>query len=362
MFEVCPNPFFCECGACGEIIVGYLLSLSQIQKICCMKITLKDAIQTVISLGLGILIFWLVYRQLDIDEMKILLAQAHPAYLLIPIVLCLLSSLIRALRWNMLIEPLGKKPHLKNTFCAVMYGYFINHLLPRAGEVARCGVMKKYENLSFTEMLGTVITERAFDLVVTMLIVGTTVVCEFDVFAGVLGKVTILQKLSALLSSPILWICLTAFALLAFFLKNWIMGLKIMGKFKQVASGIVNGLKSFTQVKNKPLFIVYSLLIFVIYYLMLYFSFFVFDFTSGLDMMSGLTTYVFGALGMIVPVQGGIGAYEFMTIQALMIYGINATQGGTFAILAHLVEIIVNCLVGFLCSVALPFINNQKKD
>jgi uncharacterized protein (TIRG00374 family) len=327
-----------------------------------MKITLKDVIQLVISLGLGVLIFYLVYKGLNIAEMKGLISKANYGYLLMPIVLCILSSVVRALRWNMLIEPLGKKPSLRNTFCAVMYGYFINHLFPRAGEIARCGVLKKYEGISFTELVGTVITERAFDLIVTLLIVFTSVVVEFDVFKGVISQVSVFERIGSVLSSPLLWVCVAAFVLLLFILRKWINQLTLMGKIKKVMAGILNGLKSFTKVKNKPLFLVYSVLIFFIYYLMLYTSFKVFSFTSGLGPEAGLTTYVFGALGMLVPVQGGIGTYEFMTIQALLIYGISATQGGAFAVLAHLVEIIVNSVVGFGCSMALPFINRGKNQ
>lgn len=327
-----------------------------------MKITLKDIIQTIVSLALGIYVFWLVYSNLDMDEMSKLIKSARWEFVLFPIGLCLLSSLVRALRWNMLIEPIAKKPALKNTFSAVMYGYFVNHLLPRAGEIARCGVLKKYEGISFAELVGTVITERAFDLVTTLLIVTSTVVLEFDTFSDILSGVSIWQSICSILTNTIFWIVTGAVLLLVFLFRKQIMRLKIVAKIKEIAIGVLNGLKSFTKVKNKPLFIIYSLLIFFMYYLMLYFSFWMFDFTEVLGLEEALVTYVFGALGMLVPVQGGIGAYEFMTIKALGIYGIGATAAGTFALFAHLVEIIVTCGVGFGCSLALPFMNKNKTE
>ncbi len=326
-----------------------------------MKIQIKDLLQTIVSLGLGLIIFYLVYKQLDIAEMKKLIGAAKWQYLLIPIILCILSSVVRALRWNMLIAPIDHQPKLKNTFCAVMYGYFINHLLPRAGEIARCGVLKKYEGISFSQLVGTVISERAVDMLVTLLIVGITVICEFNVFSEALSRITIGQTVFNIISNPILWIAIAALFVLLFALRHWIMQMKIVGKFKEMVKGVWLGLKSITQVKNKPLFIIYSLTIFVIYFLMLYCSFWVFDFTAHLGLAAGLTTYVFGALGMVVPVQGGIGTYEFMTIQALTLYGISMTQAGTFAVLAHLVEIIVNSVVGFGCSLLLPFLNKTKE-
>ncbi len=326
------------------------------------KASKKDIIQLIISLSLGVLVFYLVYKQLDLDEMKSIIASAKWIYITIPIILCLLSSWVRALRWNMLIEPVAKVPAMKNTFCAVMFGYFVNHIFPRAGEVARCGVLKKYEDIPMSELFGTVITERAFDLIITLLVVFFTVVFEFDVFKDILANINLLDSLTSLLTNPYLWGAVITLGLLCFVLRKKIAQLSITQKIIEIGLGVWNGLKSFTQVKNKPLFLLYSVLIFFIYYLMLYFSFFLFDFTSNLSMEAGLVTYVFGALGMVAPVQGGIGTYEFMTIQALTIYGITQTQAGTFAVLAHLVEIVVNCIVGFGCSLVLPIINKEKKD
>jgi len=76
----------------------------------------------------------------------------------------LLSHISRAMRWNYLIEPLGKKPGTLNTFLSVMVGYIMNLVLPRMGEVARCGVLSRYEKISFARLIGTVVTERIIDV------------------------------------------------------------------------------------------------------------------------------------------------------------------------------------------------------
>lgn len=323
--------------------------------------TVKKLLQVFVSLGLGFFVFYLVYKHLDMEEMKRIFKTARWAFLLLPIALCLFSSYLRALRWNMLIETVDHKPAMKNTFCAVMVGYFFNHILPRAGEIARCGVLKKYEKVSMSELLGTVITERSFDLLVTFLIVLFTLVCEMEVFRDVLRSISLMDKIESFASNGYVWLgLLFVVVLLLFFRKKW-KDTKIAQKLVEVSKGIWNGFKSFLKVKNKMLFMFHSVMIFFVYYLMLYFSFWMFDFTSKLSMEAGLVTYVFGALGMVVPVQGGIGTYEFMTIQALELYGITATQAGAFAILAHLVEIIVNCVVGFVCFLILPYIQGKGR-
>ncbi|MEE3483897.1 MAG: lysylphosphatidylglycerol synthase transmembrane domain-containing protein [Bacteroidales bacterium] len=322
----------------------------------------KDIIQLLVSLILGVLVFYLVYRQIDIEEMKSILNTTQWGYIILPIVLCILSSWIRALRWNMLIEPVAHCPKNKNTFCAVMFGYFINHIFPRAGEIARCGILKKYENIPMSELVGTVITERAFDLIITLLIVFFTVIAEFDVFEDVLNSIHVMDSIYAMLNHPVLWCSLLLIVLLCFLFRKKIANLSFAHKVKEISIGIWNGLKSFTKIKNKPLFLLYSVIIFFLYYLMLYFSFWLFDFTTDLSMEVGLITYVFGSLGMLAPVQGGIGAYEFMTSRALMIYGIKETQALTFSLLSHLIEIIINCVGGFLCTLILPLINKKNNN
>ena len=207
-----------------------------------MNITKRDTIQTVVSLALGIIVFYWVYRGLNITEMQKLLKNAHWGYIVIPVVLSLLSCIARALRWNQLIEPIAPKPALKNTFCAVMYGYFINHLIPRAGELARCGVLKRYEGIPFTELLGTVITERAFDLIITFLITFLTVALEFKVFGHILDSITIWQSICSLLTNPLLWILLVVLALVLYLLRGRIMQSKLKNKFKGLGVVIWNGL------------------------------------------------------------------------------------------------------------------------
>jgi len=324
-----------------------------------MNKKLKNAIQIIISLGLGILIFYLVYKQIDLNDVKENLKNAHWGFIIFPIIICFLSTWFRALRWNMLIEPVAKVPKTKNTLVAVMIGYFVNHLIPRGGEIARCGILTKYEGIPMSELVGTVITERAFDLIITFSIVFLAALFEYDVMVDFLANVNLLDKLVNFVTNPYLWGVILLCAIIFIFFRKKIAQLKFFQKFKGVGVGIWNGLKSFTKIKKKGLFLLYSFLIFFMYYLMLYTTFWLFDFSKDLSMEAGLVTYVFGALGMIVPTQGGIGAYEYMTIQALMLYGITQSQAGTFAAIAHVIEIVFFCVFGFLCTLILPIINKD---
>lgn len=322
--------------------------------------TLKNAIQITVSLLIGGGLFWWVYKDQDIDRMVKDFEGAKIFWILFPLALGLLSHFVRALRWKMLIEPLGKSPKTSNVFCSVLVAYFANFILPRAGEVARCGVLKKYEGISFTGLLGTVIVERTFDMIVLLCIVAVTFAAQFDVIYSYLHSEGIIDSLAGLASHPV-FIGLTALTIaLLFFFRKKIMSLSIFDKVRGMINNMISGLKSFTKMKNKWLFIFHSVMIFALYYGMLYFSFWAFDFTENLSILAGLVTYVIGSFGIVAPVQGGIGAWHYLTIGALGLYGVAHEQAATFAFVVHLAQMLMLIGAGAISLVVLQVINRKK--
>jgi uncharacterized protein (TIRG00374 family) len=326
------------------------------------KKKLKQILQVVLSLLLGLFIFWLVYKDLDVLKIKQVLKQANYFWILFPLLLGILSHVVRALRWQMLIEPLGKNPRLINVFCAVMVGYFANFLLPRAGEVARCGVLKKYEDISFSELLGTVIAERAFDLLTLIIITFAAVFLQLNVFIDFFEtNPEIIYNLYAFITNPILWFIIAVSIVILFVFWKQVKRSVVAQKGKNFLKNIWNGVKTFFKVKNKLLFILYTALIWLFYFLMFYLSFFAFDFTKGLSVLSGLSGFVMSSFGIVAPVQGGIGAFHFMVIECLQFYGIEDFQAAAFAFIIHIVQTIMLLVVGFISFVSLPFVNNKPR-
>jgi uncharacterized protein (TIRG00374 family) len=326
------------------------------------KKKLKQAFQVLLSLFLGLFIFWLVYKDLDFQEIRGVLRQANYFWVLLPLLLGLFSHFIRALRWKMLIEPLGKTPKLLNVFCAVMVGYFANLLFPRAGEVARCGVIKQYEGISFSELLGTVIAERAFDLLVLLMITFSAVFLQLNVFIRFFEtNPEVVYNLYAFITNPILWIIIGVSIIIIFIFWKQIKNSVLAQKGKNFLQKIWNGFKTFFRVKNKPLFLLYTVLIWIFYFLMFYLSFFAFDFTKGLSLLSGLSGFVMSSFGIVAPVQGGIGAFHFMVIECLQFYGVERFQAAAFAFVIHIVQTIMFLIVGFICFVSLSLINKNTE-
>ncbi|MCB9018292.1 MAG: flippase-like domain-containing protein [Prevotellaceae bacterium] len=327
------------------------------------KESIKKILQIVGSFAIGFLIFYLVYKDQDLVMMKEELSKGNLFWIIFPVFLGASSHFVRALRWKQLIEPLGKSPRLINVYFAVMTGYFANYLLPRAGEVARCGVLKKYEDIPFTELLGTVIAERAFDLIILLCFIGAAIFTQLDVFSQIFASGSSFEdKFGWIIYNPIAWILTIVAIAFLFAIRKRLKELTFVKKGRELAKNVINGIKTFFKVKNKPLFLFYTAIIWLFYFDMLYLSFNAFDFTKELGVTSGLSTFSIGSLGIVAPVQGGIGAWHFLTIESLKFYGVAALQAATFAFVVHLMQTLMILIIGFISFVSLPFVNKTRRQ
>ncbi|MCQ2193745.1 MAG: flippase-like domain-containing protein [Paludibacteraceae bacterium] len=321
------------------------------------KEKVKTALQVIGSFFISFLIFYLVYKDQDPTAIKKDLSQCNILWILFSILLGALSHFIRALRWKQLIEPLGKNPKLSSTYIAVMIGYFANYLIPRAGEMARCGVLKKTDDISFSELLGTVIAERVFDLIVLLLFVGAAILSQLDLFTQVFSAESpIGESLKQIISNPFIWMAVVIVCSLLFFFRKKIIASSLCQKGIELFKNVINGAKTFFKVKNKPLFIIYTLLIWLFYFNMTFLCFQAFEFTRNLTLNVGLSTFAIGSMGIVAPVQGGIGAWHWLTSQCLQFYGIGIEQSLSFAFVVHLAQTLMILVIGFVCFIAFSFI------
>lgn len=278
-------------------------------------------------------------------------------WIVLAIIVSVLAHVSRAVRWNMLIEPLGYKPRVVNTFWAVCAGYFANLAIPRLGEITRCGTLSKAEEIPFNELLGTVIVERIMDVLVLLIGLLLVAAMQFDVIGGFLTE-TILHPLAAKfqnIAGSMIWIIALVVLVGGYFIWKLISKTE---KFKGIAikinnliKGVIDGIKSVKNLKNIPLFIFHTLWIWSMYFFASYLVFFALDSTSHLSWQIGFVVLVIGGLGMTAPVQGGIGAYHWIVSHGLMLYGISETDGIVFATLVHGYQtllLIVLGAIGFL--------------
>jgi glycosyltransferase 2 family protein len=313
--------------------------------------------------SLGIFMFWMVYKDLDFQHAwKIIKNDVNYNWVFLSLFLGLLSHLSRTLRWKIALEPLDEHPKTSNAFITVMIGYFMNLLLPRMGEFARCALLSKYEKIPLSKLLGTVVTERIIDMIMLMLATLLVILLEFDKIIGFASQnPQVVENLRRIITSPYLWI---GFFLLVFSFIGYLLYSRKKGgknKIMEIIDGFITGIKSILSMKRYVAYIAHSFFIWTMYFLMLYVVFFSFDFTKMLSPVAGLTTFVFASFGMVAPVQGGIGAWHFMAEKALELYGIDNSLGKTFALLAHTSTNALIVLVGAICLIMLPIINRNYK-
>lgn len=313
---------------------------------------------------IGILIFWMVYKDQDIKRIENILSNdVNYFWIVVSVILGLISHISRSIRWNLMIEPLGKTPRLLNTFLAVMVGYLMNLALPRMGEISRCGVLSRYEKIPFTKLVGTVVVERLIDVLMLLLLTLIVVVTQFgQVLMFLSNNPEVKGKLEKVIYSPVLLGGVVLILLLLWLVRHKIRESSLMKKAMGFIAQFIEGFRSISNMKRKGSFIFHSVFIWLMYYLMFYCVFFSFDFTSQVTPLAALTVFVLGSFGMVAPVQGGIGAWHFMVIEGLALYGIDKSDGKVFALLAHGSTTLVLIVFGLISLLVLPFVNEKAED
>ncbi len=318
-----------------------------------MKEKIIAIVKYVLVLGIGIGMLWLAFKGVSLHETIHEIMKADFFWLSVSIFTSLVAFYSRALRWNMLIEPLGYKPSPKNTSAALLIGYLANLAVPRLGEVTRCGTLSNVEKIPFNSLLGTVIIERIIDVLCLLLLIILVAVLEFERLGNFLNDniyTPLTAKLSAIYNHPFITftIAVVLIGIIYFLLRRNSKAGGLAAKISALAKGVVGGIDTVRKLKNPLGFILHTILIWTMYFLMSYICFFALEATSGLSWKAGLFVLVVGGMGMSAPVQGGIGAYHLLVSQGLILYGVTPEHGITFATLMHTSQTVVVILLGGL--------------
>ncbi len=332
-----------------------------------MRSKIRSIIRILVFFGIGVGIFWLIYRTQDWKTTFSAIIRSKYQWLIFSALLGLLSHISRSIRWRLLLEPLGYKPRLPILFFSVMIMYFTNLAVPRSGEFVRCSITSKYEKIPFSTLLGTVFTERIIDIIILLVLIIIAFISQFKVFIEFLDKHPQMQaKISSLLhSTPFILVGLVVLLFSFIFLyikRDKIKKTSFYKRFEKIINQFISGIKSILSLQKKWAFILHSLFIWMMYFVMIYVSFKAFDFTSSLDLLSGLMVFVMASLGMVAPSPGGIGTWHFMVIETLFIYGINKDAGKIFAFAAHETQILMLITFGILSYLALFFVKPKQKS
>jgi uncharacterized protein (TIRG00374 family) len=333
-----------------------------------MSSILKNATKYVLMLGLGGLLFWYVLKDQDPNKIADDFRHANYFWIGVSVLISAVAYWSRAVRWNLLLEPLHIKPPAYKTFLALMSGYFANLLLPRAGEVARCLVLNKMSKAPFNSTFGSVVAERVFDLIGLLFVIGITFVFEFSLISGFLTDLFTSKFQNLFTSLQQMYIVLLILAIIAiaacaaiWFLREKIKQNTLFQKVSAFLVGVLQGIVGIKDLEKKWEFLFHSVLIWVCYYFMTYTVFFAFAPTAHLGMGAGLVLLVVGALGMSAPVPGGVGAFHFLVAGAMVVYGISKEDGVSYAILLHTSQALTVVVIGGMSFLISLLIGRNKE-
>jgi glycosyltransferase 2 family protein len=329
-----------------------------------MNKKLLSVFKYLVFLCLGVFVFWLVYRDIDIITLKTALGKINYWWILLSFTLGMLSHVSRAIRWNMLIRPMGYKPSTANSFLAVMVMYLTNLALPRAGELARCSVLGRYEKIPFTKLVGTVVIERFTDMIALIVFAVLIFSMQADVFFNFISSHPDIQnRLSLLFSTRNILLGIAAAGIVVATLiiyRKKVMRTSLFMRIEHLYVNFLEGFKAIKHMENKWKYIGHTVFIYIMWLVMLYVVFFSYPPTVHLSLAAGMAAFVMGGLAMIAPVQGGIGPWHFMVYETLFMYGIDKTDGKIFALIAHTTTNLSLMLMGFIALLLLPVINRGK--
>ncbi|KAA6433504.1 lysylphosphatidylglycerol synthase transmembrane domain-containing protein [Rufibacter glacialis] len=318
-----------------------------------------NVLKYLLLLAVSVFLMGYALRSINFTAVKAELAQANYSWIVVTLLLSVAGYISRAIRWRMQFVPLGYKPGHLQTYHALMVGYLANIVLPRAGEVIRCTLLRRTSEVPVNVSLGTVITERVIDLVMLLLCMCFTLLLEFDrlnsffleifseSFKGMEQNLQTLYLLGAvgiIGSGFVIW----------YLYKN-ISKLQRNPFFKRVSDfvlGIWQGIFSIARMEQKGAFVFHTLFIWVTYYLTSYLAFFALPGTEDLTWQAGMAILVVGGLGMSAPVQGGIGVYHILVRTALLLYAVPLDKGMAYALITHTTGAFLVVLMGAISLVA----------
>jgi len=334
-----------------------------------LKKPVLSILQYLIFLCIGLGLLWLVFRKIDLGVVGHELRSINYFWIFLTFIAGFFAHIARALRWNLMINSMGYQTNTWRTFYAVMVGYLANTAIPRLGEVTRCGILSKTEKIPMNALIGSVISERVFDMIVLLMLTITVILFQIELVGGFVGRYLLEPLAGKVPGDYTLYYILVATAafllLLAlfawFYLRPRIRHLGLYQKVKSLVAGFLEGILSIMKLKQKAYFLLLTGVIWTSYFMMTYLCFFAMQATSGLSLMDGLTVLSIGSFGFVAPVPGGIGAFHFIVKAILFeLYGVNPASAASFATISHLSQTLLILVMGGLSYLAIVLFLKKK--
>jgi glycosyltransferase 2 family protein len=324
---------------------------------------LKSTLQYLVMIAITVTLLWLSLRGLNVegeDKSEFIWnawKKCDKGYLLIMALVAMASHVLRAVRWRMLLEPTGNKVSLSNSFLSLMIGYLVNMAVPRGGEVSRCYNLYKLEETPVEVSFGTVVVERIVDLICLILLIGISFIVEWTRLKAFIDTLDFSRSGS---SSFSIWIILAIVVLIGLIVAVYL--LRNNQKLRKILIGFKDGVMAIFQLKNKTLFIFYSIAIWTLYFIMSYFVVIAFPETRELGVSAVLTLFAIGSIAMAAPLPGGAGSYHTLVpLGLVMLYNLPKSEAIAFVFIFHGWQTVIMILAGVISLIISYLIIRWKK-
>ncbi len=333
-----------------------------------MSKRISVTIQYIVFLGIGVFLIWWQFNKMtaaEFEEFKLALSNAN-YIVIIPIVfIALASHLSRAIRWRIMIEPMGYRPSIFNAFNVTMAGYLANTFLPRAGEILKCTLLGKYEKIPVQKLIGTVVAERIFDFFCYLIFILFTFLIQYELIGNFI-KDTLTQIMNNNTGQP-LWvkalviisIIAVTILILGFGFKKLASG-KIILQIKHFLNGLKEGITSILKLQKRGWFLFHTVFIWSMYLLEIYIGFSAISNLNHLGFNAACAVLTLASLANIIT-PGGIGTFPTAIFLVLSLYNVNQTTGEAFGWLMWGVSTFIILFFGLLCLLLLHFYNRKKQ-
>ncbi len=321
------------------------------------KKLIRNLMKTMPPLILGGGILYWMYRGFDFSSTEdVLLHQMNWTWMLLSLPFGVLAQTFRGWRWKQTLEPLGEKPRASVCVNSIFLSYAVSLVIPRIGEFARCGVLSRYEKVSFPKALGTVVTERAVDMIIILMMTGVAFLTQLSVFVSFFSRTgTRIDGLFERFTTTgwiVTAICgMASIALVCLVLRR----LALYKKVKETLTSIWQGIISLGRLHNVPLFLFYSAAIWVSYFLHYFLTFYCLEATAHLGVACALVSFIVGSIAVIVPTPNGAGSWHFAVKTMLILYGVADVQALYFVLIVHTIQTLLVVLLGIYAWMSLGF-------
>ena len=311
----------------------------------------------------GAILYWM-FRNFDFKSMeRVLCEEMNWWWMLLSFPFGILAQAFRGWRWKQALEPVGENPRTSITIYSIFISYAASLAVPRIGEFTRCGVLKRWEGTSFPKAIGTVVTERAVDSLLILILTLITFLSQVPVFLTFFSRTgTRFDEIFGMFTTTgyiVTTICGVAFLISLYSIRK---KLSFYDKVKATLHGVIEGVMSLRGVKNIPLFLFYSIAIWASYFLHYYLTFFCFSGTAHLGITCAMVTFIVGSIAVLVPTPNGAGPWHFAVKTMLILYGVADNEALYFVLIVHTVQTLLVIAIGVYAWAALAFKKRRLRD